>query len=355
MTLRMPAEWERQEAIWLAWPHNEADWPDKFEPIPWVYADMIRQLTQVERVRLIVKNARQQELATRYLERAHVNLDKVDFIIAPTDRVWLRDSGPTFVYQGNERVLLDWRFNAWAKYDNWKSDDRVPRHIENYLSLPRIQPTALINGKKTRIVLEGGSFDVNGNGTLITTEECLLSPVQCRNPGLTREGYAQVFAEYLGISQVIWLNNGIAGDDTHGHVDDITRFVNATTIVTVTEKDQHDANYAPLSANLKRLKAARDPQGKPFTIAELPMPKPLLFDGQRLPASYANFLIANGLVIVPTFNDPNDRVALNILADLFPQHRVVGIHCGDFVWGLGTLHCASQQECAVSIAQSWGS
>jgi agmatine deiminase len=347
MTLRMPAEWERQDAIWLAWPHNKEDWPDKFEPIPWVYADIIRYLAREVRIRLIVKNSGQQEKANNYLERANVDLDKVDFIISSTDRVWLRDSGPTFVYNGKKRVLLDWHFNAWAKYDNWKNDDKIPSRVEKYSGLSRIQPTALINGKKKRIVLEGGSIDVNGKGTLITTEECLLSDIQCRNPGLSREGYEQVFAEYMGISNVIWLGNGIAGDDTHGHVDDITRFVNATTIVTVIEKDKNDPNYTHLRENMKRLKAARDAKGKDFTIAELPMPKPLIFEGQLLPASYANFLIANNIVLVPSFNDPNDRVALNILADLFPKHDVIGIYCGDFVWGLGTIHCASQQECAI--------
>jgi len=193
-------------------------------------------------------------------------------------------------------------------------------------------------------VLEGGSIDVNGKGTLITTEECLLSPVQCRNPGFKREDYEKIFAQYLGISRVIWLGCGIAGDDTHGHVDDLARFVNPTTIVTVVEKDKNDVNHTPLKANLKRLKAARDVKGKPFTLVELPMPKPVIFEGQRLPASYANFLIANDLVLVPTFNDIHDRVALNILSELFPKRDVVGIHCGDFIWGLGTLHCASQQE-----------
>jgi agmatine deiminase len=336
----MPAEWEKQEAIWLAWPFNKEDWPGKFAPIPWVYVEMIRALTQVERVRLLVKNARQQASATDMLERGGATLDNVDFIIAPTDRIWLRDCGPTFVYDGKQRVLLDWRFNAWAKYDNWRKDDKVPTHAEAFTRLPRIQP--MHNGK--RIVLEGGSIDVNGKGTLLTTEECLLSKVQERNPGLTREGYEQVFATYMGISNVIWLGDGIDGDDTHGHVDDLARFVDASTVIVAAEHNTHDANYARLKDNLKRLKSAKDQNGKPLTVVEVPMPKPVLFEGQRLPASYANFLIANGLVLVPTFNDPNDRVALNLLSELFPKHNVVGIHSTDFVWGLGTIHCASQQE-----------
>ncbi|HVV68543.1 MAG TPA: agmatine deiminase family protein [Gammaproteobacteria bacterium] len=332
----MPAEWEKQQATWLAWPHNEADWPDKFAPIPWVYAEIIRHLTQVQRVRLVVKQLRQKHQATQILERAGVNLDQVDFIIAPTNRAWLRDSGPTFVYSGKTRQLLDWHFNAWAKYTNWQADDKIPMRVEKFLQLPRIRPMH----KGRRVVLEGGSIEVNGKGTLITTEECLISQQQCRNPGFQHEDYEAVFEQYLGIKQVVWLGNGIAGDDTHGHVDDITRFVNPTTVVTCVQKDKRDCDYKPLQENLKRLKAAK------LDVIELPMPTPVTFEGQRLPASYANFLIANRLVLVPTFNDRMDRVALNILAELFPKRDVVGIYCGDFVWGLGTIHCASQQEIA---------
>lgn len=341
MTYIMQAEWEPQAATWLAWPHNKEDWPDKFDPIPWVYAEMIRYLTRTQRVRLVVKNDKQQAQAQEVLERAGVKIKQVDFIITPTDRVWLRDSGATVVKEGKQRHLIDWRFNAWAKYDNWKNDDKMPAVMESILKLPRVQPTH----KGKRVVLEGGSIDVNGKGTLITTEECLLSPkIQVRNPGFTREDYESLFAHYLGISQVIWLENGIVGDDTHGHVDDITRFTDASTIVTVVEKDKSDKNYGLLQTNLKRLKKARDAKGKQFNIAELPMPRPVVFEGQRLPASYANFLIANGLVLVPVFNDPADRIALNVLAELFPKRDIVPIYCGDFVWGLGTIHCASQQE-----------
>jgi agmatine deiminase len=338
--LRMPAEWEPQEAVWLAWPHNKEDWPERFGPIEWVYGEVIRYLAQGQRVRLVIKNVAQQKQATDILERHGVILKRIDFITAATDRVWLRDSGPIFVYDGKKRILLDWRFNAWAKYDNWKHDDRIPEHVEKFLKLPRIQP----QHKGKRVVLEGGSIDVNGKGTLITTEECLLSKKQCRNPGFTREDYEEVFKKYLGIRQVIWLDKGIVGDDTHGHVDDLARFVNPSTVVTIVEKDKTDDNYNLLRENLKRLKRARDQNGKPLSVAELPMPKPIIFEGQRLPASYANFLIANDVVLVPTFNDVNDRVALNILSELFPRRDVIGIHCGDFIWGLGTIHCASQQE-----------
>ncbi len=336
----MPAEWEKQAAIWLAWPHNKEDWPERFGPIPWAYAEIIRYLSQVERVRLVVKSPRQEEEAAAILERSGVDLGQIDFILAPTDRVWLRDSGPIFVYDGKKRVLTDWRFNAWAKYPNWKNDDKIPAHVEALLKLPRIQP----EHKGKHVVLEGGSIDVNGKGTLLTTEECLLSKVQCRNPGFSRDDYEQVFAKYLGISNVIWLGKGITGDDTHGHVDDLARFVNPTTVIAITEKNKRDSNHALLNDNLKRLKKARDQNGRQLTVVELPCPKPIIFEDQRLPASYANFLIANGLVLVPTFNDVNDRVALNILSDAFPKHDVIGIYCGDFIWGLGTIHCASQQE-----------
>lgn len=344
MTFRMPAEWEKQEAIWLSWPHNKKDWPGKFEPIPWVYAEIIRHISASQRVRLIVKNVNGQRQALDVLKRTGADTQKIDFFVIPTDRVWLRDSAPTFVYKGKERVLLDWSFNAWAKYKNWHRDDKVPAHIAKELNLPRVQPAANIKGKTIRIVLEGGAIDVNGKGTLITTEECLLSKIQCRNPGLTREGYEEIFAKYLGVSHVIWLKNGIVGDDTHGHVDDIARFVNKNTIVVVSEKNKNDSNYLPLKENLKILKSAKNQDGKSLNIIELPMPQPVIFEGQRLPASYANFLITNNCVLVPVFNDPNDKFALNILSTLFPNREVIGIGCTDFVWGLGTIHCASQQE-----------
>lgn len=340
--MRMPAEWEKQSAVWLAWPHNREDWPGKFEPIAWAYAEIIRYLTQETRVRLIVRNGAQQRKAESALKKNGINLNKVDFIPCPTNRSWLRDSAPTVIYNGKKRALLHWRFNAWAKYTNWKNDARVPQVIADFLKLPIIEP----KHKGRRVVLEGGAIEVNGKGTLLTSEECFLSEIQCRNPGFTREDYEAVFETYLGASQTIWLGNGIAGDDTHGHIDDLARFVSADTIVTVVERDRTNANYAPLQDNLKRLKKARDQNGKQFTIIELPMPQMMYFEGQLLPASYANFLISNNLVLVPTFNDPNDRIALNILAEALPKHDVVGIHCGDFILGLGTIHCASQQECA---------
>ncbi len=343
---RMPAEWEPHEATWLAWPHNPEDWPGKFQPIPWIYAEIVRLLSVRERVHILVEDAKAEQRATSQLERAGANLGHVSFHCWPTDRSWTRDTGPIFVRNTEGKVgLTDWLFNAWAKYPNWQLDDRFPARVAELLGLPEWQPAVeLASGTLHRLVLEGGSIDTNGQGILLTTEECQLSEVQQRNPGVSREKLEQGFHDYLGIDQVVWLNRGIAGDDTHGHVDDITRFVAPTTIVTTIEPNTSDPNHAPLAENLARLKAARTLDGKQFTLVELPMPRPVAFRGQRLPASYANFYIANGLVLVPTFHDPIDRVALNILAQVFPDREVVGIHCVDLVWGLGTLHCMTQQQ-----------
>jgi agmatine deiminase len=345
----MPAEWEPHEATWLAWPHNPEDWPGKFQTIPWVYAEIVRLLSARERVHILVNDARAEGRALRILERTGAMLERVTFHLWPTNRVWTRDSGPIFVRNGEGRLAVtNWRFNAWAKYSDWQLDDQVPGRVARSLRLPEWKPTVkLQSGRAHRLVLEGGSIDVNGGGILLTTEECLLSEVQARNPGVGREQMDQAFHDFLGIDQVIWLGRGVDGDDTHGHVDDISRFVAPETIVTAVEPNTKDANHEPLAENLQRLKAARTLDGKQFTVVELPLPHPVIFRGQRLPASYANFYVANGHVLVPTFNDPNDRVALNILAEVFPGRDVIGIHSVDLVWGLGTLHCMTQQQPAV--------
>jgi len=338
---RMPAEWERHEATWLAWPHNPEDWPGKFQAIPWLYAEIVRLIARNEVVHLLVQDAIAEGRVKSMLERGGTNLGNVMFHRWPTNRIWTRDSGPIFVRNAKgQTAITNWHFNAWAKYDDWQLDDKLPARAAKLLKLPVWEPMA---GKK-RLVLEGGSIDTNGQGIMLTTEECLLSEVQQRNSGVSREGIECAFSDYLGIDQVIWLGRGIAGDDTHGHVDDITRFVAADTIVTAVEPDTSDYNHEPLAENLQILKAARTPQGKQFNIVELPLPKPVVFRGQRLPASYANFYIANGAVLAPTFHDPNDRVALNILAEVFPGREVIGIHAVDLVWGLGTLHCMTQQQ-----------
>ena len=338
---RMPAEWSEHTATWIAWPHNSEDWPGKFLAIPWVYADIVRHLSAIEDVHILVNDAAAEKRARGVLSRTGANLRRVHFHHWPTDRVWTRDSAPIFVKnpQG-EIAITNWKFNAWAKYDNWQLDNQVPTHVAELLQLPAWTPAV----GDHHVVLEGGSIDTNGAGVLLTTEECLLSEVQQRNPGLSREDLEHVFHDYLGIEQVLWLNRGIAGDDTHGHVDDITRFVGPNRIVTVIEPDRDDENYEPLAENLDRLKSARNLDGQPFEIIELPMPAPVFFEGRRLPASYGNFYIANSLVLVPTFNDPNDRKALDLLAEIFPDRKVTGIHCGDFIWGLGALHCMTQQQ-----------
>jgi agmatine deiminase len=351
-TYRMPAEWAPHAATWIAWPHNPDDWPGKFQPIPWVYAEIVRHLSRTEDVHILVN-----DLAA---ERRGADLARTHFHRWPTDRVWIRDSGPIFVKNAQgDLAVTNWKFNAWAKYSNWHHDDQVPHHVAKLYHLPEIKPEipqppdAPASRKPHRIVLEGGSIDTNGAGILLTTEECLLSEVQQRNPGLGDEETTQrlletAFHDYLGIDQTLWLNRGCAGDDTHGHIDDIARFVAETTILTCVEPSTADENHIPLAENLDRLRSARNlhspNKGKPFQIVELPMPAPVVFEGQRLPASYANFYIANSLVLVPTFNDPNDRHALNIIASCFPTREVIGIHAVDLVWGLGTLHCLSQQE-----------
>jgi agmatine deiminase len=343
---RMPAEWDRHEATWLAWPHNPEDWPGKFQPIPWVYAEIVRLLASRERVHLIVQDEKEQRRAESMLKRAGANLDQVSFHSWPTDRVWTRDSGPIFVRNREGHVAItNWKFNAWAKYDDWRRDDLLPGRVAEMLGVQQWQPVIeMENGASHRLVLEGGSIDTDGEGILLTTEECLLSEVQQRNPGVSREKLEHAFHEYLGIDQVIWLDRGVAGDDTHGHIDDISRFVAPATMVTAVESNPNDPNHEPLAENLRRLKSARTLEGKPFTIVELPLPRPVVFRAQRLPASYANFYVANGLVLVPTFHDPNDRIALSILAEVFPDRDVIGIHSVDLIWGLGALHCMSQQQ-----------
>lgn len=342
---RMPAEWEAHASTWLAWPHRRSDWPGKFSPVKWVYAEIVRALTRHERVNLLVRDRRMQAEAEAVLASAGVDRSRVGWWVLPTDRSWVRDSGPIFVVnREGDRAVLDWHFNAWAKYPDWTKDDRVPGFVADQLGLPRWQPGV----RGWRAVLEGGSIDVNGEGLLLTTEECLLSRTQERNPPFDRADYERVFADYLGVRKVLWLGRGVVGDDTHGHVDDLARFVGPRTVVTVVEDDPGDENYQPTQENLDRLRGMTDLDGSRLEVVTLPMPSPVTFDGTRLPASYANFYIANGIVIVPTFNDPMDRVALGTLAERFPDREVVGIHCVDLVWGLGTLHCMTQQEAAGS-------
>jgi agmatine deiminase len=337
----MPAEWEPHEATWLAWPHNSRDWPGKFAPIHWVYTEIIRYLQRHERVSLLVQNKTWENRARRMLAQIdEIDLSRITFHRFSSDRSWLRDTAPSFVKRGASVAAACWKFNGWAKYGNWKKDAALGPKIAQAAKARVLEPCL---GAR-RVVLEGGAIDVNGCGTLLTTEECLLGDVQQRNPGMTRAQWEQVFAAYLGIRKVLWLGRGIAGDDTHGHVDDLARFVGPRTIVTVVENDPSDVNFEPLRENLLRLQKMTDQDDHLLEIVPLPMPRPIYFQGVRVPASYANFYIANGIVLAPTFNDPNDRLALDTLAGVFPERQVVGIHSVDLVWGFGTLHCATQQQ-----------
>lgn len=337
----MPAEWEKHEATWLAWPHETTDWPGKFLTVQWIYGEIVRHLSRVEKVRILVLNPDHGERVRKLLHKCGAQLEAVEFFAVETDRSWTRDFCPIFVREEVGRLtMLNWRFNGWAKYPNSAYDDAVTERLHEMLGIPMLTPEC--GGK--RIVLEGGSIDVNGSGSILTTEECLLSDVQARNPELGRASIEDIFRQYFGITQTLWLRNGIAGDDTHGHVDDLARFTARDTVVIACEPDPTEVNYEPLRENLALLREMRAEDGSLLRVKTLPMPEPVFFAGQRLPASYANFYIANELVLAPTFNDANDRVALNKLAELFPNRKVVGIAATDLVLGLGTLHCMTQQQ-----------
>jgi len=340
---RMPAEWEKHDATWIAWPHHEPDWPGKLAPIPWVYAEIVRALSQFERVEILCHNQAVADNARLLLE-AHGVKDRSDHYrihLAPNDRVWLRDSAPTMVYRADGIVeLIDWGFNAWAKYDNYSKDADIGKVIERITGFTRTEAKREDNGQ--RLVLEGGGIEVNGNGMMLVTEEWLLTDIQIRNPGMTAQDYEEAFAKYLGVTDTLWLGEGAVGDDTHGHIDDIARFASKETVILACEPDPSDENHARSADNLRRLKSAA--KSRPLKIVTIPFPRPVMMNGERLPASYANFYVANGAVLVPTFNDPNDRVALNAIAEAFPKRSVIGIHAVDLVWGLGTLHCLTQQQ-----------
>jgi agmatine deiminase len=347
----MPAEWERHEATWLGWPHNQADWPGKLDAICWVYGEIVRKISPGEIARILVRHQAEQKLAASQLKRAGCDLMPVRFVVHPTNRGWLRDSGPIFVRRRRpkaesrkpkfETAIVHFHFNAWARQNDWQKDRKVPEMVAHRLGKRLFQ--AEFDGRP--FIVEGGGIEVNGRGTLLTTEECYLHPkIQVRNPGMTRRQYNETFWKYLGVKNVFWLRKGPAGDDTHGHIDDICRFVNRKTLVLIKETNRRDVNYRPLAENWERIKDLRLEDGAKPDVVPLPMPAPVCFDGRRLPASYANFYISNACVLVPTFNDPNDRVALGILEELFRDRPVVGIHAVDLVLGSGSLHCLTQQQ-----------
>jgi agmatine deiminase len=345
---RMPAEWEPHAATWLAWPHEATDWPGKFEAVPWVFAEVARHLQEGERIRVIVSGKAEEARAKKVLASSGVSLKRVDFVHLATDRSWTRDFLPLGVVRGRgkkrETALVKWKFNGWARYKNHERDEQAGLAVALRNGAPLALPEAQFGRKRARVVLEGGAIDVDGEGSLLATEECLLDGRQARNAALGKTGMEAVLRDYLGAERVLWLERGIAGDDTAGHIDDFARFVAPGKVVLAAEKSRNDPNFAVLRDAAARLSRARDAKGRKIEVIRLPMPAPIVFDGQRLPASYANFYIGNAAVLVPTFNDPSDRIALGILAELFPNRKVVGIHSTDFVLGLGTIHCSTQQE-----------
>jgi agmatine deiminase len=334
----MPAEWEPHEATWLSWPHKEGSWPGAFESVPGIFVELTRRLAESELVRINVADADFAERVNELLRAGGVNLDAVRFHFNPTNDAWARDHGPIYVVRdgggARQRAINDWGFNAWGdKYPPYDLDDVIPTRIAEEMNEVLFQPG---------VVMEGGSLDVNGRGSLITTESCLLNPN--RNPHLSRGQVERYLKDYLGVTNVLWLGDGIAGDDTDGHVDDLTRFVAPDTVVTVIEDDPGDENYGALAENYERLLRMKDQEGKPLRVVKLPMPGPVYFENQRLPASYANFYIANKSVLVPTYRHANDAKACEILQRHFPDRRVVGVDCVNLIWGLGSIHCVTQQQ-----------
>ncbi len=347
MKFRLPAEWEKHSSTWIGWPYSKEDWPGKFEPIPWAFAEIVRKISEGEQVFIFVQNEIHQKSAIKVLQKVGVNFTQITFVQQKTDRNWLRDTSPFYVKNEEGKVFpVKFNFNGWAKYKNHKYDQKIPLTISKVLNKNLVD--AVYDNKL--VTLEGGAIDTNGEGTLITTAECLLDDkIQTRNPGFTKKDYERVFKKYLGIEKVIWLKKGIVGDDTHGHIDDVCRFVNKNTLLLCSEKNQKDENYKILNENKEILQDAKLADGTKVEVIELPMPEPLYFDGQRLPASYANFYISNAYVLVPTFNDVNDKTALGILSEFFPDRKVVGIHAVDLVWGLGTIHCLTHEQPAEEL------
>jgi agmatine deiminase len=333
----MPPEWAPHRATWLSWPHKEASWPDNFEPVPAIFAELVAHLAPREEVHINVAGPDIETGVRSLLQARNIPPGQVFFHHNPTNDAWCRDHGPIFVQRESggqrEELILDWGYNAWGnKYPPYDLDDVIPSRVGAEFNIPVVHPG---------IVMEGGSLDINGAGSLITTEACLLHPN--RNPELSRAQIEQYLKDYLGVRHILWLGDGIAGDDTDGHVDDLTRFADAHTVVTVVEQDPADENFKPLMENLERLRSMKDQDGQPLRVVTLPMPNPLYQGDQRLPASYANFYIANGVVLLPTYRSPGDDIARETLQSLFPTRRVIGVDCTDLVWGLGAIHCVTQQ------------
>tara|TARA_X000000950_G_scaffold275409_1_gene361730 strand:- start:386 stop:1429 length:1044 start_codon:yes stop_codon:yes gene_type:complete len=336
--LRMPAEWEEQKSTWIAWPHNKKDWPNKFDFIPEIFAEIISHISKGQKVNILIENNVLKKRAILILKNFKVNFSNIRFSLCKTDRAWLRDSFPIFVKNKNKKILLNWKFNSWAKYKNFKKDNSIINKVKKVLKLQSISP--VFNRRK--VVLEGGAIDVNGKGTLITTEECLLSKIQQRNSGFKKHDYEKIFFNYFGIRKIIWLKRGIVGDDTHGHIDDLARFVSENTIFLAYERNKKDVNYKILRNNFRILKKIDD--FKKLKIIKIPMPEAKYIEGTRVPASYLNFYIANKVILVPTFNDKKDKLVLKMFRKHFKSRKVVPIDCSILIWGFGAIHCMTQQE-----------
>ena len=336
---RMPAEWEKQKSTWVAWPHNKKDWPNKFELIPDIFAQIIAKISKFQKVNILIENKNLKKKIYLILKNYLANTKNINYTICKTNRAWLRDSFPIFVKNKlNQKVLIDWGFNSWAKYKNFNHDNKIGIKIKKFLNLDSVRPKF----KNRRIILEGGSIDVNGKGVLLTTRECLQSKIQERNIGFKKKDYEEIFKKFLGIKKVLWLNKGIVGDDTHGHIDDIARFVTSKKIFIAYEKNKNDVNYKKLRENYQIIQKLN--KKKEFKIIKIPMPNAKYIDGVRVPASYLNFYIANRIVLVPVFSDEKDKKIIKIFKKHFKNRKIIPIDCSLLIWGFGAIHCVTQQE-----------
>ena len=339
---RMPAEWETQKSVWIAWPYNKKDWPGLYQFIPKVILEIISKISKQQRVNLILnKNSKN---IKRLIKSSKIK--NIDFHKIKTDRIWLRDSGPIFLTnkRNKKKIILNFMFNGWSKYKNFKNDNRINNYISKFLNLEKINPILKKNKIKKKIVMEGGAFDVNGSGSIILTEECLLSKIQERNKNFNKKNYEELFIKYLNIKNFIWLKRGIDGDDTHGHVDDITRFVSKNTIMSAVEVNKKDKNYKTLKENLKILMKSKNEKGKKFKIIKVPMPSAIYIENKRVPASYMNFYICNKKVLLPIFKVKEDNIAIRIFKNYFKNKKIEAIDCSKLIWGFGAIHCMTQQE-----------
>lgn len=343
---RMPAEWELQESVWVAWPYNKNDWPELFENIPSIVSQIISELSKSQKVNLLIKNYKDKKIIINLLNKFSHKLSNINFHSISTNRIWLRDSGPIFLINDKtkKKIMLNFKFNAWSKYKDYRKDNNINNKLSKLIKIKKINPLVKINKKHKQLVLEGGAIDVNGKGSILLTKECLLSKVQERNPGITKSILEKTLMKYLNVKNFVWLNKGIKGDDTHGHIDDISRFVSKNTIMTAVENNKRDKNYKNLKENLKILRNAKNINKKKFKIIKIPMPKTMYIKNTRVPASYLNFYMANKIVLLPIFSDVNDKKVILIFKKFFKTKKIVPIDCTELVWGFGAIHCMTQPE-----------